>query len=532
MTTRSHYFATPAFRGLFVALCVVFVVLMGLSFNFIEQEHEAVVQLELETRADQMARSTAESLRLSVENLQAASSILLFLENVSYSQFKALTDRYFASDPGLLILEWQPVVTGDEREQFEQNARALGLLDFRFWEPDENGEPVTAPYRSEHVPVYFMRSRTPEADDINTLGLDLAWSPERMESKWKARDDGRAISSGFFPVVLGPTESSSPLGFAITLPLYGDGLIPDSEEGRQSRLIGYLAGVYSVQLLLDQQISALRNVGINVEIYNSPESENRLVASEGNNSSFSREIQSTLFGATWHIHLTATEDFVKQWSNPVYYLLPAGLMLLFAVTALFLFLQERSRIRLSDAHIKLQEANRQLTELSRHDPLTGLLNRRAFLDRAEQILNELNRYPRPTALLMIDLDKFKSINDQWGHPTGDKVLQAFASTCEATVRSVDAIGRLGGEEFAILLPQSDAEDASNLSERLRKTLSEQTVLTDKPGESVSFTASIGFSVINKPIKLKTWLAQADQALYASKDEGRNRVTEYQVVINS
>jgi diguanylate cyclase (GGDEF)-like protein len=155
------------------------------------------------------------------------------------------------------------------------------------------------------------------------------------------------------------------------------------------------------------------------------------------------------------------------------------------------------------------------------DPLTGLANRRSFLDGAELAKRHAaNR--RSTAVLLIDLDHFKSINDRFGHAIGDRVLQVFADTARANLRSTDIIGRLGGEEFAAVLYDVSREKAVALAERLRSTFAE--VAGEVDGHPVGATVSIGL-VVNgdKQFNVGELLGQADQALYYAKERGRNRV---------
>jgi diguanylate cyclase (GGDEF)-like protein len=155
------------------------------------------------------------------------------------------------------------------------------------------------------------------------------------------------------------------------------------------------------------------------------------------------------------------------------------------------------------------------------DPLTGLANRRSFLDGAELAKRHAaNR--RSTAVLLIDLDHFKSINDRFGHAIGDRVLQVFADTARANLRSTDTIGRLGGEEFAAVLYDVGREKAVTLAERLRSTFAE--VAGEVDGRPVGATVSIGL-VVNgdKQFNVGELLGQADQALYYAKERGRNRV---------
>src|SRR6478735_9309771 len=156
------------------------------------------------------------------------------------------------------------------------------------------------------------------------------------------------------------------------------------------------------------------------------------------------------------------------------------------------------------------------------DPLTGLLNRRAFLQDAEVLLQQQVARDRPIAVLLIDLDHFKSINDRFGHAVGDKVLQVFARTVRAALRQTDLIGRLGGEEFTVVLADASMDNAYLVADRLRRTFAANAAVID--GEALHATASIGVSVIVDPRQdLAKLITLADQALYLAKARGRNRV---------
>jgi diguanylate cyclase (GGDEF)-like protein len=156
------------------------------------------------------------------------------------------------------------------------------------------------------------------------------------------------------------------------------------------------------------------------------------------------------------------------------------------------------------------------------DPLTGIANRRAFLETAADLLLRQVNNPRPTAVLLIDLDHFKSINDRFGHAIGDKILQMFAETTSAKLGPRDLIGRLGGEEFAIVLHDTTREGALAVAERIRSTFAEVAGIIDNC--PVHSTVSIGVVVEQDgSVEMPVLLSQADQALYFAKARGRNRV---------
>ncbi|MBI5891732.1 MAG: diguanylate cyclase [Nitrosomonadales bacterium] len=156
------------------------------------------------------------------------------------------------------------------------------------------------------------------------------------------------------------------------------------------------------------------------------------------------------------------------------------------------------------------------------DVLTGLNNRRHFYELAELEIERTRRYGKPLAVLMLDADHFKHINDSHGHHVGDAVLQKLGAVCRHTMREIDIVGRLGGEEFAILLPEVTTAQAQEAAERLRKAVTAAAVPTQ--GESVFFTVSIGVTGLAETDRdIVTLLKRADAAMYDAKQAGRNRV---------
>ena len=156
------------------------------------------------------------------------------------------------------------------------------------------------------------------------------------------------------------------------------------------------------------------------------------------------------------------------------------------------------------------------------DPLTGIANRRSFLQEAALIAKRHIADPRPTAVLVIDLDHFKSINDRFGHALGDRVLELFSETARQSIRSSDLIGRLGGEEFAAVLYDTNRDKAMAVAERIRESFAQASLEVDS--RPVCATVSIGMVHCQEALlDVPQLLAQADQALYYAKERGRNRV---------
>jgi diguanylate cyclase (GGDEF)-like protein len=169
-----------------------------------------------------------------------------------------------------------------------------------------------------------------------------------------------------------------------------------------------------------------------------------------------------------------------------------------------------------------QQAQAKLVELATTDSLTGLHNRRYFMETATQEFERARRYRMPLSLLMVDADRFKLINDRFGHHMGDEVLKTLAMIGQHQLREIDLFARLGGEEFAILFPQTDFVDARAAAERLRQAIAEHTVDTEQG--LLNFTVSLGLASLNPvTVDLEDLLRQADIALYQAKQNGRNRV---------
>lgn len=165
-----------------------------------------------------------------------------------------------------------------------------------------------------------------------------------------------------------------------------------------------------------------------------------------------------------------------------------------------------------------------LCELSLKDPLTGLANRRHFKAVVDRAIDVVARSGEPALLLMLDIDHFKQVNDNHGHQAGDVVLQAIAKALLGCVRPMDTVARLGGEEFAVMLPSCHTAYGSIVAERIRKTI-EAMDIQIAPGQTIRVTISVGGAFAPEWVRSTAtlWSERADLQLYRAKAEGRNRV---------
>ena len=167
---------------------------------------------------------------------------------------------------------------------------------------------------------------------------------------------------------------------------------------------------------------------------------------------------------------------------------------------------------------ELKRANAKITEMTRTDPLTQLANRRYFDERILEMVSLANRKSQPLSLIMTDIDRFKSVNDNYGHDAGDRVLQGYAGLMKNITRAEDLVARFGGEEFIVLLPLTTIRQAHALAERIRTALSGCDLL----GNGRLVTASFGVCQFVAGERIETFIKRADTALYQAKASGRNR----------
>ena len=176
--------------------------------------------------------------------------------------------------------------------------------------------------------------------------------------------------------------------------------------------------------------------------------------------------------------------------------------------------------------IHLRETNQHLSEISRKDGLTGLFNRAYWEQSLKEEFAQLKVIEESSSLVIFDIDHFKKVNDTYGHHTGDEVIRRTSSLLRKTARSSDICGRFGGEEFTVLLPHTDQEQANYFAERLRKRIEQEIVKVEE--FLINYTISIGVCEYKSYFESHTqWLKSADAALYRAKESGRNQTCNHE-----
>ncbi len=212
----------------------------------------------------------------------------------------------------------------------------------------------------------------------------------------------------------------------------------------------------------------------------------------------------------------------KTWLNIIYAAVGFVLIELALFWGIRLALRQLEQT-VDDRTHEIQVLYAQMEEIAHKDSLTGVYVRRFFMERLEEELNRTRRLKLPSALLMLDVDHFKKVNDTWGHQAGDAVLSALGKTIRDSCRNYDIAGRYGGEEFCILLPNVSADDAMQKAEKLRKSVQDEVMIPDSGGRTA--TISVGVAPYAENMSTEEWLKAADNALYKAKNTGRNKVAQ-------
>ena len=318
-----------------------------------------------------------------------------------------------------------------------------------------------------------------------------------------ARDSG---TGAYLPLSLGVGTT----WLAVQTPVYAGGVVPDDVETRRDTFLGWTGYVIDPTVVLDRALEGYSDIAVSFT-YQFTTFQSGLVT----DATITHAIE---LGNGWTIETTGVIDaggVMDNWNALGLTLVGIGLSLLLAVLVLVLA-TGRSR-----ALALVNEKTDELRHQALHDALTGLPNRALIMDRIEQLLARCRRNGTTGATLFLDLDGFKNVNDTLGHDAGDRLLQSVAERLTATLRDADTIGRMGGDEFIILVDGGTLDVAPELvAERVLEVMRQPFVL-EGAASPVVVTASVGIAIADRSLPVDA-LRDADMALYEAKANGRNR----------
>lgn len=418
-----------------------------------------------------------------------------------------------ANFSGVQIVGVVDLVPGNQKKAHEEVMRGLGVGAYAI-HPEGERELYTPIIQRE---PQVGRNRLPP-------GLDTWAEPARRLAMESARDSGRAAITAKVRLAVDKKPEAQP-GFIMYLPVYAYGQPRDTVAQRRSHLIGWIYAAFYIEDFM-ASLYGTSLPGVALDIYDGVEpTAGALMYSVGEHSGqdgheglHAKEYM-VVAGRTWTLSLRSLREFDVRYGRDVASLIAAtgfGLSLSLALLSWFMVTGRARALRLAAGMTE------ELRHMAQHDPLTGLPNRALFSDRLGNELARAKRNDGHFGLIFIDLDRFKPINDNFGHATGDLLLRQVAQRMKETVRASDTVGRIGGDEFVVLMPMlADAEAARLLAEKLRHAIAQPFMLE---GRELSVSCSLGVALYpNDGTDEITLAKSADEAMYQAKQSGRDRV---------
>jgi diguanylate cyclase (GGDEF)-like protein len=377
--------------------------------------------------------------------------------------------------------------------------------------------------RDQYAPV--IQSVPDLGGHREPLGQDAWADPVRRRAMEKARDSGLPAISDKLGAATGPGRGADP-GFAMYLPVYARGGTLESIGQRRANLLGWVEASFGMNEFM-ASLDGKPERGISLSLFDgvSPGEASLLFqagtpAGDGagsRGSALSAREYMVLGGHTWTLCLRTEEPFEARFernNDRVIAVIGICLSLSMALLVWYMIAGRAHALRLADAMTE------QLRHMAQHDPLTGLPNRALFSDRVQQKLADARRRGGHVAMLFIDLDHFKQVNDSHGHSVGDLLLQQVAKRISESVRASDTVGRIGGDEFvAVIGNLPDADSALRIAEKIELSVAQPFRINE-----LEFTVSCSMGIAVYPddgSDEATLTKRADQAMYRAKGAGRN-----------
>ena len=520
---RSQYPTFNTFQAVWPALTVFILGLVAASLLqwSANTNTEKLNQIQFDTQT-QRVQSIIQTRMVAYEQiLRGGVSLMGTLDNVSRTQWAAYVAQLNVETnfPGIHWIGYAEYVPQTAKAAFLQRIRSQGLPDYDI-RPAGN--------REAYIPVTYLEPNTPR--NLQALGFDMFSEPTRHMALAQARDTGQPAITDRLKLTSEPGTPTntfvnfSNFGFLVYLPVYHSDQPTDTVAQRRTALRGFVNSPFRINDLMQNLLSGMKD-GINLRIYDgtsalpealmydeqetSPSVSTPHLGLQENN----KVKTMTLYNHNWLLELTALPNFSPQHNVSGLSILLPGISISLLLSLLTLVLSARFRMIL--------HSQQHYFRLSNFDTLTKLPNRAMFNDRLERNRLQAQRGGFTLAVLFVDIDRFKAVNDNLGHGVGDALLQEIAIRMETCMRKADTVARLGGDEFTVILCDlKDANDAGNIAQMILNKLAEPFALD---GKMLSISVSIGIALYpSDAIESAQLLKNADVAMYAAKRLGRGR----------
>ncbi|HEC58895.1 MAG TPA: diguanylate cyclase [Methylophaga sp.] len=503
---------------------LAFIFIMSLAITFILCANIRFYENNrLEERFQILTNQTSTLFQASLkekEILQASVvQLLVSSEYVTRSEFKQFVEGLSIQTEYIQVIEWLPKINADQRLEYEKDQESDYGKGFVITEAKAGGVLVPATKREVYYPITYLE---PDSDNDLAKGFDPSGSAAVRAIMKKAAISGESQARGPVEII---RSSGFKHAFIVYKPVYENILGTKSLNPSQGDLSGFVSVVVKVEDFVATIVGPAETANFNLQWQDTESGRYYFNNKVGDYAPFKHVVDINLSGRMMKLIFTPTDAFIAQSASDettIAMLTGLGLaslfsMLMLTITALTSRIQCEVKLRTSE----LEDLNKKLELLSNKDVLTELFNRRYFENALQDEFERSLRYKNAFALIMFDIDNFKKINDEYGHPCGDEVIKSIANYLISTRRSTDILARIGGEEFALILPAQSTIHIMSIVERIRTDISKIEV---KDGEqTIKFTCSFGIAIFNEYLKdTHTLIKMADQAMYKAKAAGRNR----------
>lgn len=476
--------------------------------------HSIVTNMEnsFSLQAEALENKFQQEMKSYTASLDQLSAWLAQRERVDHDEFVTFTQHLMAALPGIKAMSWNPLINTDDVAGFERAIQQQSDPDFHI-----KGAPLLPT-----DPLVVVQYIEPLAANRSALGFNVFSNPARKKSMQMAKQSRTDTATDILQLV--QLAKNEP-GFLIFSPVFKTVNKDDSSMSGLETLTGFAVGVFQVADILDRTLLQGEQQYIDMYIY---ENGNPLATvygdiallaamEEGKGLDHQFTMRFANHGWTFNLHLTKKAITALQVGDMLIFL---AVQVVFGVLAVFIILSgfgyHEHLSRLVDSRTnELKRVNAKLHHYAFYDSLTGLANRRLFLDRLKQSLSLCRRNKSTAALLYMDLNGFKAVNDTLGHECGDQLLKEVSRRFNGALRSSDTLARLGGDEFTLLLPNHPShEDVLAITDKLTACLHRPIVI----GQSrLMISNSIGVAFFPKDgDNLVELVAAADAAMYEAK----------------
>ncbi len=535
ITANSREFQGKAMLKLLVIICTGFILSVAafqqLRNMDIQRKHEYfhhLAHLQSEAVVDQLA--------MSIASLKSVQGYIRSSTTIQRSDFRTFVDT-LSSISGIQALEWIPRISNAERKQYEISVSKgqNGISDFQISERLTQGNMVPASERKEYFPVHFVE---PLLGNRAAVGFDLGSNPARLQALNISRDSGEIYATSRITLV---QEFGSQYGFLVFAPVYRSEKLPTTVEDRRLNLKGFALGVFRIGDMMKSAYHLRNGKKSDIAVYlldNSDPLAQQVLFPKGaeeqvkiaSNQPLRYSYQIKNAGREWSLLIVpaAASTYLQNSWQP-YVILIAGFLITISIslhvfstgnrTAFAENLVQKRTGELQNTNRALIEAQHQLRQMALHDSLTGAPNRNSFYNKLESTLSTAEREQLSFAILVIDLNKFKLINDTMGHQSGDEVLKTLVIRLNSVVRRGDLLARIGGDEFVVLMNlNSNSSSATRLVQRIKSLLIEPILISR---QKLKIDLSVGIAVYPDHGKnADTLIERADRAMYAAKTNGK------------